>query len=195
MSGVKISLRDEKSAITRRRIADAARQLFAKHGYAATTLAAVANEAGVAVQTVYAVYGSKAGILRVLRLAIVNQAEADDAYERAVAARQSGDKLDLFARSVRLRWEAGHDIIAVHEDAARADVSIRREAERVMAIRRDGIRRLAVTIGRSEDRAFALMDALSLPAIYADLVEVHGWTPDEYEAWLGASLKRALQRR
>ena len=40
--------------ITRRRIADAARRLFTRDGYAATTLVGIAREAGVAVQTVYA---------------------------------------------------------------------------------------------------------------------------------------------
>ena len=193
MANVKPSLRTEKAAVTRRRIADAARKLFAERGYGATTLTAVAGEAGVAVQTVYAVYRSKAGILRELRQAIVNHREADEAYERAVAAGRSTEKLELFARSIRMRWDAGRDIVAVHEDAARADPSVRREVGRVMSIRRDGIRRLAATWGRSREHAFAVLDALTLPGIYAELVDVHGWTPDEYEAWLGEVLKVALE--
>ena len=186
-------MRREKAAVTRRRIADAARQLFKQRGYGATTLSAVAEEAGVAVQTVYAVYRSKVGILRELRQSIVNHREADEAYERAMAAKVLGDKCELFARSVRLRWEAGRDIVALHEDAARADASVRREAERVTSIRREGIHRLAATMGRSPDNAFAVLEALSLPSVYAALVEVHGWTPDEYEVWLGAVLKGSVR--
>ncbi len=52
--------------VTRRRIVAAARVLFARDGYGATTLRGIATEAGVAVQTVYAVYGSKAGTLAAL---------------------------------------------------------------------------------------------------------------------------------
>ncbi len=54
------TLREERAQVTRRRIADAARRLFFRDGYAATTIARIATEADVAVQTVYAVYGSKA---------------------------------------------------------------------------------------------------------------------------------------
>ena len=66
------SLRAERATITRNRIARAARILFTDRGYGATTLVAIAAEAGVAVQTVYAVYGSKANILRTLLQALVS---------------------------------------------------------------------------------------------------------------------------
>lgn len=52
--------RETQARATRERIVQAARKLFARNGYDATTLLAVAQEAAVAVQTVYATYGSKA---------------------------------------------------------------------------------------------------------------------------------------
>ena len=41
-------------------------------------------------------------------------------------------------------------------------------------------------------RATAILDALTLPEVYVELVDVHGWTPDDYEAWLGRSLRQQL---
>ena len=80
------TLRQEHAQLTRERIADAARKLFARNGYAATTLSEVASEAGVAVQTIYAVYVSKAGILDALREAVMAQPEAVQFYREAMNA-------------------------------------------------------------------------------------------------------------
>src|SRR5690349_12346119 len=58
--------RREQAAATRRQILEAARPLFERQGYAATTMAAIAAEAGVAGKTVYLAFDSKSGVLRAL---------------------------------------------------------------------------------------------------------------------------------
>src|SRR3954469_14368891 len=58
--------RREQAAATRRQILEAAEKLFAEQGYAATTMAAVAAEAGVALKTVYLAFETKSGLLRAL---------------------------------------------------------------------------------------------------------------------------------
>src|SRR3954452_16557682 len=58
--------RREQAAATRREILDAANRLFERQGYAATTMAAVAAEAGVALKTVYVAFEAKSGVLRAL---------------------------------------------------------------------------------------------------------------------------------
>src|SRR5689334_18601337 len=55
--------RRERARATRRRIREAAARLFVEHGYLATTIEAIAVEAGVAVQTVYFVFGNKRAML------------------------------------------------------------------------------------------------------------------------------------
>lgn len=194
MKGVKPSIRAERAEVTRRRIAEAARGLFTTRGYGATTLQAVADEAGVAVQTVYAVYRSKPGILRALRESAIRQPEANALYEAAVGEANPSRKIDLFARSIRNRWEYGHDIVAVHEQAGRTDRSVYKEVEKVLAIRRNGIARLAQSFGRQVDlaRRTAILDALTVPDVYRELVEINGWTPDDYEAWLARTLRQQL---
>ena len=56
-------VRAEQASATRTRIAEAAADLFAREGYAATTVAAVADVAGVSAQTVYNVFETKAALL------------------------------------------------------------------------------------------------------------------------------------
>src|SRR4051794_31360982 len=56
--------RVEQAAATRREIIDAAERLFERDGYGATTMAAIAKEAGVALKTVYLAYETKSGVLR-----------------------------------------------------------------------------------------------------------------------------------
>ena len=197
-SGQKLTLRAERAGVTRRRIAAAARRLFSRDGYAATTLKGVAMEAGVAVQTVYAVYGSKAGILRVLVGDVVSQPEAEASFRDAMRQPSAPRGLDLFARSIRQRWELAGDIVAIHRDASMSDPSVRPEADSALGIRRNGIAAFARTLEGSlrpdlgVGRAVAIIDALTLPEVFVELVAVQGWTADAYEAWLGAVLRREL---
>lgn len=194
MGDVKKSLRTERAEVTRRRIAESARRLFAARGYGASTLQAIADEAGVAVQTVYAVYRSKRGILAELRESVFRQPEAGALYQAALTEANPRRKIELFARSIRHRWEYGHDIVAVHEQAGRTDQSVYKEAEKVIAMRRNGISRLAQSFGSAVDpaHAAAILDALTVPEVYKELVEISGWTPDEYEVWLAKTLRQQL---
>lgn len=180
------------------RIADAARLLFARAGYAATTLAEIAAEAGVAVQTVYAVYGSKAGIMDALRESVMAQPEARAFYREAMAADSASRCIELFARSIRWRWERSADVTAIFRDAGTADAKIRAGLAATLEQRRGGIRALAERLapdlrsGLEVSVAAAILDALSLAEVYAELVEVQGWTPDAYEAWLAVALAREI---
>jgi AcrR family transcriptional regulator len=194
----RLTLRDERAAVTRRRIADAARALFGSRGYGATTIQAVADEAGVAVQTVYAVYGSKAGILHELRDTAVRQPAAEALYEDAMREAKAERKIELFASSIRRRWEFGHDVVAIHSDAAATDSSVRAEVEQVLGMRRNGIARLARSLeaelqpGIDLAHATAILDALTLPEVYAELTDIGGWSADDFEAWLVGCLKNQL---
>ncbi len=192
------SLRAEQAAVTTRRILDAARRGFADAGYAATTFREIASGAGVAVQTVYAVFGSKANILRTLRESVVTNPAAADAYAAALAATDVDEALGSFARSIRLRWEAGHDIVMINVTAASADPAIRAEVVATNAMRRGGIERLARRLGELESgldlrRVEALLDALTLTSVYEQLVSDHGWSPDDYESWLVGALRSEIR--
>ncbi|MBV9533939.1 MAG: helix-turn-helix transcriptional regulator, partial [Solirubrobacterales bacterium] len=66
MSGLRIDRRELMAQQTRGDILRAARRLFAEHGYAATSINDIAEQAGVAIQTIYARLGSKRGMLLAL---------------------------------------------------------------------------------------------------------------------------------
>ncbi|HEU4426082.1 MAG TPA: helix-turn-helix domain-containing protein, partial [Pilimelia sp.] len=64
--GYRSPLREEQARRTRHAILDAARRLFGQRGYAGTTVAQIAAESGVAVDTVYAAAGPKPVLFRLL---------------------------------------------------------------------------------------------------------------------------------
>ena len=152
-------LRAEQASLTRRRIVDAARLLFVRDGYGATTLQAIADEAGVAVQTVYAAYRSKPGILRELRDSIISMPDADERYRAAMVAAAAGDPaaaLDEIARSIRIRWERGADVVLVTREAGSVDPELREEQNKPYDRRRGGLRALVDASGRACGRICGL---------------------------------------
>lgn len=195
------TLRQERAEVTRRRILDAARALFVRDGYAATTLKAIAAEAGVAVQTVYAVFGSKAAILAGLRDIVVSQPEADAGVRAAMAGPTAEGRLRTFAHSIRARWEHAGDIVKVDQDAVRVDLTLRDGVAAADARRTAGIGRFVdmldrdLGLGLDVDRTRAIVHALTLYAVYDELVHVHGWLPDAYESWLGEQLEAGVLGR
>lgn len=138
------------------------------------------------------------GILHALREAVVHGADAEHLYEAALAEHAASSKLEVFAASIRTRWEHGHDVVVVHAVAAATDPELREEFGRTLERRRDGIKRLARTLrsqlrtGVDVERAVAILDALTLPEVYADLVVTHRWTPTRFEEWLAAALQEQL---
>ena len=69
--------RRAQAAETRRQILAAAQALFEQQGYAPTTMAAIATEAGVALKTVYVAFETKSGVLRALWNVLLRGADDD----------------------------------------------------------------------------------------------------------------------
>ena len=81
--------RARKALATRRRILEAAETLFTRDGYATTTIAAIADQADVAVQTIYAAFGTKRAVLsELLAVRVVGDDDATPLKDRAVAGAQ-----------------------------------------------------------------------------------------------------------
>lgn len=74
------SLREQAAGLTRTAILDAAERLFAEHGYARITIVRVAEAADVAANTVYAAFGTKAGLV----VALMERGAAEPAIGRAL---------------------------------------------------------------------------------------------------------------
>ena len=98
--------REVAAAETRREILRAARRLFAQHGFAGTSVQRIAEEAGVAVQTIYSSVGSKAALVVALNDLIdeeagVAQLEADEEGDRDPERDQAADRGHLAGQIAR----------------------------------------------------------------------------------------------
>jgi len=186
---------------TRRLIVDAARRLFLEWGYGVTTMEAIAGEAGVAVSTVYAIFKNKRALLREMRSALLDQARTREIHEEARKQEDPELRLEMIAHQNRRQWEFGGSMIAIHEGAAAVDREAAAELSEVLGGRRwimtRFIQEMKDTLRPDLDasRATAILLALCQPAVYRELVEESGWSPDEYEAWLSEALKEQLLPR
>src|SRR5262249_9230445 len=99
--------RREQAAATRQLILDAAQRLFERQGYAATTMGAIAGEAGVALKTVYLAFETKSGLLRALWHVLLRGDEdavpvgERDWYREVVDEPDPARRLRLNARNAR----------------------------------------------------------------------------------------------
>jgi AcrR family transcriptional regulator len=189
--------RSKQAAATRREILDAARHLFERQGYAATTMGAIAHEAGVAPKTVYVAFESKAGVLRALWNLLLRGDEGEAPvgerawYREALDAPDPADQLRLNARNSRAGKERAGVIAEVIRIAAPADHELAGLWERIQtdyhanqrAIVESLAAKNALAPGLDVDRATDVLWTLNHPSLWQLLVHERGWTPDEYERW------------
>src|ERR671919_655371 len=116
--------REAQARRTQERIVDAARRLWVEHGFAATTMEAIAAEAKVAVQTVYGAFGSKGGILTALLGRLEAEAGGETLMRDLAAARTARQQLAQVAAFNRRLFEAGADIIAIALGSTAVDADV-----------------------------------------------------------------------
>ena len=192
----KVDGRSERSRKTRARVVEAARQLFLEQGYVATTIESIAEHAGVAVQTVYYLFGTKRSVLAsVLDATIVGDLEpvalADRAWvddlrgERDAAAaveRLVAESVAIIARTMPIQ-----DVI--HRAAADPDVAVllaedrrrRRESQRALV-------ELLVDAGHLDpttdvDKAADVYYGLISPETFQLLVGDCDWDVARFRTW------------
>lgn len=201
--------RERKALETRRRILDAAETLFVAKGYGSTTMSAIAEAADVAVQTVYAVFGTKRAMLtELLAIRTVGDDQAAPLPQRAdwQAMESEPDPRRQLALLASIATRIGGRIAGLYEVMAGAAGSDREIAElyqRQQRARYRDQRRVARTLSRhgalqaglSEARATDIMWTIANPRTYRTLVEERGWPLPEYERWLADVLTHSLLGR
>ena len=190
--------RQRQAVATRVQIGDAARELFARDGYVATTIAAISAAADIPAPTIYSAMGSKAKILQDIASRSSSMADID---ERIRVAREDPDPahgLRLAARIQRLQYEDMYDVIDAYQQAARSDPDMLQALQWVLNRRHDAFRQHVAAIRThlspevTAERALDLYLALVLPEIYRTLVLERGWAPEQYEDWLTQQLVAQL---
>ena len=192
----------QRADLTRRTILGAARELFHERGYAGTSAKALAERAGVAVQTIYSTFGSKAGVAEALGELAAEESGIREMTERLPSVHDPGQAVELIVRiRRRLREHAGKTVAVLRAGAA-VEPSLRRAWDEGRRYRRAGqlflMRRMeeqnALAEGIDAVRAADISGALTADEVADVLIDQCGWSYDEYEAWLTASLKRLLLR-
>src|SRR4051794_4303304 len=123
--------REQRALQTRARIADAALRLFRERGYVATTVEAIAREAGVAPATVYQAFGTKQGLLaRALDATITGDAEPVPLLDRDWVAtarrhRNARHRLEAVVRGAAQVAAQTAALKEVMRDAAATDPMVR----------------------------------------------------------------------
>jgi AcrR family transcriptional regulator len=198
--------RQRRARQTRRSILAAAHELFVRQGYARTTIRQIADQADVAWQTVYAVFGGKPAILSaVFDIAIAGDDEPLPVYERPFVqaisdARDPRDKARIFAHHLRGTSARIAPVLAVIESAAATDPEIADlwhglldQLLQGMTMAANGFHQQgALGPGLSVARAADILWFYAGPWAYRGLVTGRGWTLDEYEAWIGDTLYTQL---
>lgn len=200
------SLRRQQAGQTRMRILDAAQRLFAEKGYPTSTVEAIAADAGVAVDTVYASFGSKRGLLQALLNVRVGGDEAElDLLARAGAQAVQREpeqraQLAAFAADVSSIVERARPVDDIIRGAAAVDADIAALRGENQAYRYRNMRQLVAWLaakgplrdGLTEDDAAAIVWAMTSPEVHGLLRDARGWSPERYVAWLRESLDRIL---
>jgi AcrR family transcriptional regulator len=193
------SRRSMQAAQTRADILDAAQACFRETGWAGTTLAALAERAGVAVETIYSTFGSKKALLR----AAHDVSVGGDAEEVPLVEREEWRQLGIGTRQERMRKGAAM-AIDIHERSAgiwQAVLEASASDPEIDAWRRDADARRRVDLQKSLERVFdqpvkgdelELLWALYSSEVYALLTGDAGMSRKAYERALTTGTLRIL---
>lgn len=196
--------RRQAAARTRTAILDAARELFTERGYAATPVTAIAERAGVALDTVYASVGRKPELARLLiETAISGTDQAIPAeqrdYVRAVqAAPDAQTKIALYAAAVAAIAPRLALVLAIIQQAAHTEPELAALWDQIAERRAANMRRFVADLATvtplrlDPGEAADIVWATNAAELYQLLVGQRGWSPQRYERFLADTWRRLL---
>jgi len=197
------SSRTRQPAVTRQRICAAAKELFLTRGYDQTTISQIAKSAGVAQQTVYFVYGSKAAVLAaVLDVEIVGDTGVLPLLERPQVRRLArvSEPSQLLQQIVRVATDITERLAPLYEivrggttDAAIGELLDRHEAQRWQSLHHmttmlDGELAAGLTIDDATDSLYSLLSH----EVFWLLVHRRGWPATRWRQHVAAAAEREL---
>lgn len=204
MEDVKPSRRD-KSEATRRKIIAAAHGEFIEKGYHGATIASIAAAAGVAPQTVYFVFHTKAALITAAIDAAVMGDDAEipqesDWWARMIAEPDASEALRLFIRGAAPLFARASRLSEILRAAALTDDEVRQTYADNESLRRTGFREVISGLaGKAELKAGLTIESATdvLLTVYGDSVfhlftVEHGWAPDAVVDWLCGALPALL---
>jgi len=192
---------------TRRRILEAARNQFMERGYSGATAEAIAAEAGVAAQTIYAIFKNKKKLLVSLMNVSPTTGVEDHTPmpERPSVQAVSHEhdqrrQLQMFAQVVASNLEQVAVISEIMKDAARIEPDFDRILQKLNRQRLEhmtlAVQQIAANGSFREDMdveyARNTVWTLTSPEVFLLLTRDRGWSKEKYAQWLADTLTRAL---
>jgi AcrR family transcriptional regulator len=191
---------------TREHVVAVATHLFQRDGYAPTTIAGVAREAGVSPETVYKAFGSKPLLLRAaINSALRGDADPTPLRRRAVIDRirhepDARRQLELYGAMLEEVQPRLAPLVGVMREAAHQHPEIAAALEQLNRDRLDGMSELAAQLaarkalrtGVGERQARDMLWTLNSPELYELLVVARGWSGPEYRRWITETLIAVL---
>jgi AcrR family transcriptional regulator len=200
------SRRQEQARANRAALQAAARRQFLEVGYAATTVGAVAHEAGVSVETVYKAFGNKPGLLKsVIDVSIVGDDEPIPLMERESVQRNIAEpdprrKLTMYAEQFTGRAPRVVPLLLLVRQAAASDAGAAAVWDELQRERLTGMTAFArhldegghLRVGVSVEQARDVLWTYNSAEVYDLLVLQRGWSRTRFATWMGVSLIAAL---
>lgn len=194
--------RQQQAEATRHRLIASARRLFAQKGYAATPIDAIARGAGVAVQTFYAIFGSKAALLLVLLDTMETEADVPRLNAELQATPDPRQQIRAFIDfGVRL-YARATDVLETIRAAGMAEKDLgalwiegekrRRLAQRALV--RGWAKRGVLKPGLDVRSASDIFWAMTGPDSYRLFVHECSWRVEVYAQWLAETTAALLLR-
>jgi AcrR family transcriptional regulator len=195
--------RQEQADQTRLRVLDAADALFRQRGYERASIAAIATEAGVADETVYAHFKNKRTLLgelvqRAVRGGDPRPVPEQSAPRALVSVPDQREQLRLFAGDIVSRLERAAPLVALVGEAARGEPELAELLEQLHGHRLRNLRTLTEALATNgplrlpRDAATETVWALTSPELHQLLVRQRGWSHRRYTTWLARSLEALL---
>ena len=189
---------------TRAAILDAARELFTERGYAATPMAAIADRAGVALDTVYASVGRKPELARLLIETAISgtgqaiPAEPRDSVTAVRAAADAETKIAIYAAAVTAIAARLALVLGIIQQAAHAEPELARLWHQIAERRAANMRLFVADLASvhplrlDPGPAADIVWATNATEMYQLLVGQRGWSPQRYERFLADTWRRLL---
>ena len=198
--------RQEQARQTRQEIIEAARKLFLERGFSATTIDAIANEAQVSPETIYAAFGNKLAILsRLVDVSIVGDDAPIPLLQREMiqAAREEFDPMRLiesFASTIDEIMSRMGPLFALLRANKKVDPEVAAMLDRLLKQRLNGMlffteqlqRTGRLRRGLSPEQAAETVWAISSGEVFNLLTDDRGWPREQYVSWLADTLSRVL---
>ncbi|HTF90073.1 MAG TPA: TetR/AcrR family transcriptional regulator [Planctomycetota bacterium] len=194
------SKREKSAEATKARVLQAAQSMFARQGIDTVTIAGIARKARVSVPTVYALFKSKAGILRGLIQSTLFGPRYREAQQRLEGETDSARLIELTAGVARSIYESESTELGLLQGASAFSPELRKQQRELEAMRLDMQEervKLLFTQSKSKraltfETARQILWMYTSRDVYRMLVHESGWTPDQYQEWLAATLVAAL---